>query len=225
MSKAKTPQLYSRKAPQQARSAELVGAILTAAVQVLDREGAERFTMKRVAERAGVSVGSLYQYFPNKAAILFRLQCDEWRETTGALLKILDDEGAPASERMRALVFAYIRSEVAEAPFREALGEEAPGYRALPEREQTQAEALAALERFVDGLCPRAPTGERALIREVIATTLSSLGETFSRQPRTSGEVEAYAAVVAEMLGVYTAHLDETRRVSGVRENLLGNKP
>ena len=60
-------------------------AILEAAVQVLAKEGAQRFTTARVAEKAGVSVGSLYQYFPNKAAILFRLQSDEWRQTTELL--------------------------------------------------------------------------------------------------------------------------------------------
>src|SRR6202021_1519362 len=74
-------QISSRKQPQQARSAELVEAILDAAVQVLAKEGAQRFTTARVAEKAGVSVGSLYQYFPNKAAILFRLKSDEWRRT------------------------------------------------------------------------------------------------------------------------------------------------
>lgn len=76
-------QIASRKQPKQARSAALVAAILEAATQVLSEEGAARFTSARVAEKAGVSVGSIYQYFPNKASILFRLQVDEWMQTTG----------------------------------------------------------------------------------------------------------------------------------------------
>ncbi|WAS99597.1 helix-turn-helix domain containing protein [Nannocystis poenicansa] len=60
------PVLSPRKTPQQARSSRLVEAILQAAVRVLERDGAAAFTTVRVAERAGVSVGSLYQYFPNK---------------------------------------------------------------------------------------------------------------------------------------------------------------
>ena len=76
MTERRKLQKSSRKQPKQARSAELVASILEAAVQVLAEEGAQHFTTVRVAEKAGVSVGSLYQYFPNKAAILFRLQSD-----------------------------------------------------------------------------------------------------------------------------------------------------
>src|SRR5271163_984740 len=100
-----------RKQPKQARSSELVAAILEAAVQVLASEGAQRFTTARVAEKAGASVGSLYQYFPNKAAILFRLQIDEWRRTTEMLGNILEDAQTPPRERLRRVVHAFIRSE------------------------------------------------------------------------------------------------------------------
>ena len=75
-------QISTRKQPKQSRSEALVATILEAAVRVLAEEGAQRFTTARVAERAGVSVGSLYQYFPNKASILYRLQSDEWKQTT-----------------------------------------------------------------------------------------------------------------------------------------------
>lgn len=68
MADRRSRSVSSRKQPQQARSTGLVAAILDAAVQVLEKDGSQRFTTARVAERAGVSVGSLYQYFPNKAA-------------------------------------------------------------------------------------------------------------------------------------------------------------
>lgn len=79
MTSRSTPRISSRKQPRQARSTALVTAILEAAIQVLAEEGAPRFTTARVAERAGVSVGSVYQYFPNKASILFQLQLEEWQ--------------------------------------------------------------------------------------------------------------------------------------------------
>src|SRR5215510_1838931 len=125
-------QIHTRKEPQQARSNELVRAILKAAVQVLAKQGAPRFTMARVAEKAGVSVGSLYQYFPNKAAILFRLQSDEWRETGELLRSILEDARTPPLERLRRVVHAFLRSECEEAQVRVALSDAAPLYRDAP---------------------------------------------------------------------------------------------
>src|SRR5271163_1119961 len=121
-----------RKQPKQARSTELVAVILEAALQVLAKEGAQRFTTTRVAEKAGVSVGSLYQYFPNKAAILFRLQNDEWRQTTDLLREILEDRRKPPLDRLRNLVHAFLRSECAEAEMRVALSDAAPLYRDAP---------------------------------------------------------------------------------------------
>jgi AcrR family transcriptional regulator len=62
--------LEPRKSPIQARSTASVEAILDATIQVLLRVGKGRLTTTRVASRAGVSVGTLYQYFPNKSALL-----------------------------------------------------------------------------------------------------------------------------------------------------------
>ncbi len=62
--------LEPRKTPVQARSTASVDAILEATIQVLLDVGKERLTTTKVALRAGVSVGTLYQYFPNKSALL-----------------------------------------------------------------------------------------------------------------------------------------------------------
>jgi AcrR family transcriptional regulator len=112
---------------------------LDAAVQVLRKEGAQRFTTVRVAEKAGVSIGSLYQYFPNKAAILFRLQSDEWRQTSGLLRGILENAQRPPLERLRSFVHAFIQSECDEADVRRALNEAAPLYHEEPEAQETRA--------------------------------------------------------------------------------------
>ena len=74
MTKPKKPAIAARKRPRQARSARLVEDILEGAARVLARKGARHFTTVRVAEEAGVGIGSLYQYFPSKEALLFRLQ-------------------------------------------------------------------------------------------------------------------------------------------------------
>src|SRR3954454_10267016 len=133
MAAARTIGISSRKRPKQARSNQLVEAVLDAAIQVLTREGAQRFTTARVAERAGVSVGSLYQYFPNKASILFRLQSDEWQRTSALLRGILEDRTTLPHARVRRLVHAFIQSECEEAAIRTALSDAAPLYRDAPE--------------------------------------------------------------------------------------------
>jgi AcrR family transcriptional regulator len=71
MPKAALLKLEPRKTPQQGRSVATVEAIHDATIQVLLKNGADRLTTVRVAQRAGVSVGTLYQYFPNKQALLF----------------------------------------------------------------------------------------------------------------------------------------------------------
>lgn len=71
MPKAALLNVEPRKTPQQSRSVATVEAIHDATLQVLRRLGPDRLTTVHVAERAGVSVGTLYQYFPNKEALLF----------------------------------------------------------------------------------------------------------------------------------------------------------
>lgn len=66
--------LKPRKTPSQDRAKATVEAILEAAAYILVRDGWERFTTNSVAERAGVNIASLYQYFPNKDSIVAELQ-------------------------------------------------------------------------------------------------------------------------------------------------------
>jgi AcrR family transcriptional regulator len=199
----RSPSVSTRKRPQQARSTELVAAILQAAVQVLAKEGAQRFTTARVAEKAGVSVGSLYQYFPNKAAILFRLQSDEWRQTTGLLRDILEDVRRPPLERLRTLVHAFVRSECDEAVVRIALDDAAPLYRDAPEAHEARASGDRTVQLFMQEALPEASEARRALAGELIATTLSAVGKQFSEAPRTAAEIEIYADAMADMFCAY----------------------
>ncbi|WP_425127529.1 TetR/AcrR family transcriptional regulator [Burkholderia gladioli] len=67
------PRLQPRKNPTQPRAAGTVAAIVEAAAQVLETRGIEGFNTNAVAERAGVSIGSLYQYFPGKDALTVAL--------------------------------------------------------------------------------------------------------------------------------------------------------
>lgn len=210
MSQRKNPAISSRKQPKQARSNDLVSAVLQAAAQVLATEGAPRFTTARVAERAGVSVGSLYQYFPNKAAILFRLQSDEWRQTSTMLRDILEDTSLTPSQRLHTLVHAFIRSECDEAAVRVALNDAAPLYRDAPEASEARGTGDRAMQRFLREALPRASPATRRLAGTVMIDTLGTAGKAFSESPRTNAQIKTYADAMADMFCAYLSTLGMT---------------
>lgn len=117
-----------RKEPQQERSKATRGVLLQAAAYILEREGWESFTTNRVAERAGVNIASLYQYFPNKQAILAALRHAHVEESRQAVLAASAEIADPLAAMVRAVVAAH---QVAPKLHR-ALTEELPR-RVLPE--------------------------------------------------------------------------------------------
>lgn len=96
-----------RKHPVQDRSRQTVERILQAAARIFDEEGYRGTTTNRVAEAAGVSVGSLYQYFPNKDALLVALAEHHVEEITEAFaqhLAALDRDEPPLDAVLRSLL-------------------------------------------------------------------------------------------------------------------------
>ena len=101
--------LEPRKQPVQARSAASVEAILQATIQVLLQVGKERLTTTRVAARAGVSVGTLYQYFPNKSALLQAGLRRHLNEIVEAVERVCEaQKGKTLREMATALVNAFL---------------------------------------------------------------------------------------------------------------------
>jgi AcrR family transcriptional regulator len=103
--------LAARKQPRQERSKDTVGSILRATARILTRDGYEGATTNRIAEVAGVSVGSLYQYFPNKDAIVAALidaHCEEMFEVFRRELVAV--AGAGLEVATRAVVAAQIEA-------------------------------------------------------------------------------------------------------------------
>jgi AcrR family transcriptional regulator len=107
------PTLTPRKTPMQARSTASVDAILQATIQVLTSVGKERLTTTRVALRAGVSVGTLYQYFPNKSALLQACLRRHMDEVRGAIEQVCkQQQSACLLDMGTALIFAYLDAKM-----------------------------------------------------------------------------------------------------------------
>ncbi len=186
-----------------------MGAILQAALRVLERDGANAFTTVRVAEQAGVSVGSLYQYFPNKESILFRLQEQEWVRTGQLLEGIFTDARLEPAERLRAAVRAFFRSECDEAPLRRALGDAAPLYRDAPHARQQRERTLRVIDDLIGQVMPGLPARRRAFASELYIALMTSMGENVSERSRAPAEVDAWAAATGDM---FLAYVRERKR-------------
>jgi AcrR family transcriptional regulator len=108
--------LEPRKQPVQARSAASVDAILEATTQVLLSVGKERLTTTKVALRAGVSVGTLYQYFPNKSALLQGALIRHLDEVTEAVERVCREQrGKTLKEMAGALISAFLEAKMRDA--------------------------------------------------------------------------------------------------------------
>lgn len=135
-----------RKSPSQRRSVDTVEAILEAAVRILRRHGYAGLTTRRVAEVAGVSVGSLYQYFPNRQAIVAEMV----RRRVAAFIATVEATDVSAATDLRTAVVATMTAFLAEkrsslwlsAVLQGAMGE-VHGRQIVAERLRAAAPALA----------------------------------------------------------------------------------
>ena len=124
---ARRPQSSPRKAASQKRSRFTVDALLDATTRILVKEGFDRTSTNKIAATAGVSIGSLYQYFPSKealvAAVVERHAQELSRVTHDALLKVA---AMPLKVGVRALVVAAIDAHRMDPTLHRVLAEEVP---------------------------------------------------------------------------------------------------
>lgn len=116
-----------RKKPAQKRSKETVRAIVTAAARILEREGYEKTNVNSVAELAGVSIGSLYQYFPSKEALVAEVA----RQHSAEMIELFQDGLAnlafvPVEDAVRGVVQRAVRAFRLNARLREVILLEMP---------------------------------------------------------------------------------------------------
>lgn len=105
--------LEARKTPVQARAVVTVQAISEATIQILLSHGVDRLTTTRVAERAGVSVGTLYQYYPNKQSLLFAVLEDHLDKLSAAVEAACKHaRNKPLSDMIRHVVEVFVDAKM-----------------------------------------------------------------------------------------------------------------
>lgn len=124
MATATQRSLTPRKRPRQARAAATLDAIFEATIQLLLVHGTYRLTTTRVAERAGVSVGTMYQYFPHKHALIYALN-ERYLEVLAAKIETVCQKchGTTTGDMVKELINTYWqakteRPEVTRALYR-----------------------------------------------------------------------------------------------------------
>lgn len=152
----KTP----RKEPRQARSRATVDAILTATARVLVERGYDKASTNAIAERAGVSIGSLYQYFPNKEALVAALCEQHMAEASAKLMQeVITIRERPLAEAVRRIVKALLRIHASDPELQRVLIEQVPrlsGFARIQETDRMFVEAIRqGLEQRQERLRPK----------------------------------------------------------------------
>ena len=140
-----------RKSASQKRSQATVETLLDATARVLAREGYDRASTNRIAAKAGVSVGSLYQYFPNKEALVATLVARHNRE----MLQLLRDALEKVASRdlattMRELVRATVDAHLVDPALHRIFAEQVPRMGQLAKIEALQRETFLLIRAYLE---------------------------------------------------------------------------
>jgi AcrR family transcriptional regulator len=162
-----------RKHGQQARARATEAAIIEAAARILETGGVAGLTTNRIAERAGVSVGSLYQYFPNKQAVTAALLRREWGEMLAGMQEIAGQGRAP-----RAAIVGFLEVAMAHQFARPALAAQLEHI----ERALDVDDEAAALSRQVEAIVSDAihayrPGADAVATRDVVTICRALINE------------------------------------------------
>jgi AcrR family transcriptional regulator len=140
-----------RKTPIQARSKATVDAILAATARLLVKHGFDRTSTNQIAEAAGVSVGSLYQYFPSKeslVAALLRRHQDEMM--AGVMSEIERVRDLPLADAVRAMIQLVLRAHAVDPDLHRVLMEQVPRFGRPQKRYEFERAMLAAITAYLD---------------------------------------------------------------------------
>ena len=154
--------LDPRKTPRQQRSKAMVDLILEAATRVLRRESLAGFNTNRVAEVAGISVGSLYQYFPNKTALVTALIDRAQAAVAAALERLVGElDGRSFEEALAAMAAYAVRQQYGDPVLAAALDHEEKRLPIQGRLQEAELKIVAAvqslLERHADRLASQLP--------------------------------------------------------------------
>jgi AcrR family transcriptional regulator len=173
-----TRRLEPRKAPRQQRAHETRDRILDAGARVFARHGYAAGTTNRIAAEASLSVGSLYQYFPNKDAILVELVRRHVAEGAAAVTaRLADPDTLPAglADRVGLFVDLALANHTGDPRLHQVLFEEAPRPRPLLDELHRLEEAAITAVGAILRSDPTVHVRDHAMAARLVVTSIESL--------------------------------------------------
>ncbi len=173
------PLTNPRKEAAQERSRATVDALVDATARILVREGFDKASTNRIATVAGVSVGSLYQYFPSKealvAAVIERHQRETMRVVRGELARAADQ---PLEQAMRTLVTVAVKAHRIDPKLHRVLAEQIPRVGKLEKVESFSRENYALFRAYLERHRQEIRVSDLALAAFVCVTAIEALTHT-----------------------------------------------
>ena len=179
--------------------------ILEASLRVLQQEGALGFTTTRVADEAGISVGSLYQYFPNKHALVFALHDDDIERGWEHIQAVLDRTGVSPRQKLAEVTRWFFATETEEvAQFGAAIGDIELFLRDRAATRDILPHAIARFAAFINESSAKRRTRSDARFDAHFAmTTIESVGKTVASLQLKTRDNQRWADATAAMVSDY----------------------
>lgn len=199
------PRLDPRKSAKQERAQLTVEAILEAASQVFERHGYAHATTNRIAERAGISIGSLYQYYPNKDAILVALarrHLSDGMAVLGPQVQRLTGE-EPWEEVLPGIVDAMVQMHAVAPMLHRCLFEETRLPRAVRDELEALEDALIEITASAIAADPSIARGDVRLAAAIVVNTIEGLTHRLVLHPQAGADRERVAAEITTLVRAY----------------------
>jgi AcrR family transcriptional regulator len=194
--------LQPRRKPRQVRAELTRERILTAAAHVFSEYGYAAGTTNRIAERARISIGSLYQYFPNKDAILSELMVRHIDRGAWPQADHLDMSPGSLRAAVRAMVGDAVDAHRADPQLLRIMFEEAPVSQALLEALDRHGRTRVAQLRDILARHPDVDVRDLGTAAEMVLNTVELNAHTFMAHPRTAS-VETFETELVDMITRY----------------------
>ncbi|WP_157739119.1 TetR/AcrR family transcriptional regulator [Labrenzia sp. VG12] len=192
-----------RRQPKQLRSRLMVETIVEAAHQVFSEHGFEGATTNQIAERAGISIGSLYQYFPNKDALILDVQRRHHEDVLTTVKNAMQLSGVlPLRDAIRSVIAANLDMHLQSPKLHAAFEEWIPAESKLVDRDGFRKEMATVIRAF---LSKRPEIAQAAPLDQTVFVIMNMVRSVMHASVRDQG-----------------SHVDRTKVIDTLTDSLLG---